>query len=228
MARVLILSGAGLSAPSGLKTFRGNDGLWENYDVMEVCSVSGYAKNPSFVHKFYDERRAQLKEVLPNKAHFCLAKIKEEFDDQICIMTQNVDDLLERANCKDVIHLHGFLPNLRCKSCGKTFYIGYESQENKICPFCKSKNLRHDIVMFGEAAPMYSVLYNELLKADLFVAIGTSGEVLDVANFAKMVGNSILNNYEKSFIDASFNKVYIQSCETAIFKIYEDIKNFLK
>ncbi len=227
MAKVLILSGAGLSAPSGLKTFRGNGGLWENYDIMEVCSVQGYIKNPKLVHKFYDERRVQLKKVLPNKAHFCIAKIKEKFGNEICVMTQNIDDLLERANCKDVIHLHGFLPNLRCKSCGKTFYVGYESQENKICPFCKSAKIRHDVVMFGEIAPNYSLLYNELSKANLFIAIGTSGEVLDVGKFAKIVGNSILNNYEKSFMDFYFDKVYLESCETALPKICKDIENFL-
>lgn len=108
MKKVLILSGAGLSAESGLKTFRESNGLWEEYDVMEVCSASGFRKNPKKVREFYDERRAQLEKVKPNHAHEMIAKLKTEFKDQIFVITQNVDDLLERAGCKGVIHLHGF------------------------------------------------------------------------------------------------------------------------
>lgn len=156
MKNIMILSGAGLSAPSGLKTFRDNDGLWEEYDVMEVCSATGFRKNPKKVLDFYDARRAQLQNVKPNHAHEKIAQLKEKWGKNLFVITQNVDDLLERAGCKDVVHLHGFLPELRCLKCEEIFNIGYEKITDKQCPKCKSKDLRHNIVMFEEQAPAYA------------------------------------------------------------------------
>lgn len=228
MKRVLILSGAGLSAQSGLKTFRDSGGLWEQYDVMEVCSVDGFAKNPKKVLDFYDKRREQLADCKPNLAHEMIASIKGEFANNIAVLTQNVDDLLEKANCPDVIHLHGYLPEIRCKNCDFTFNIGYESIDKKICPKCKSSNLRHNIVMFGEMAPFYKNLYDELMLCDMFVCIGTSGEVLDVANFAKGMKYSILNNLDSSHLDKYFTKCYIKPATIVAKDIQNDIREFLQ
>lgn len=228
MKKVLILSGAGLSAESGLKTFRDSNGLWEEYNVMEVCSVEGFAKNPKKVLSFYDKRREQLAACEPNLAHKMISSIKNEFPQNIVVFTQNVDDLLERANCSDIIHLHGFLPELRCWQCDCIFNIGYESIDGKICPKCESIDLRHNIVMFGESAPMYKILYNELMICDMFVCIGTSGEVLDVASFAKKVKFSILNNLESSHLDKFFTKCYIETASLASKNIEEDIRKFLQ
>ena len=228
MKNVMILSGAGLSAPSGLKTFRDNNGLWEEYDVMEVCSASAFRKNPKKVLDFYDMRRAELAKVKPNHAHFVLAKLKAKFPQNIFMLTQNVDDLLERANCKDVIHLHGFLPQLRCLECGKIFNIGYESREHQICPFCKSANLRHHIVMFEEQASEYQTLYTLLEKTHLFISIGTSGEVLPVGHYARMCEKSILNLLESDeSLEACFNKVYKEDIIKAVDKIALDVEEFL-
>lgn len=227
MKKVLILSGAGLSAASGLKTFRDSDGLWENYDVMEVCSTTGFAKDRQKVLDFYDERRIQLGSVAPNYAHKVLADLKNKFKDQILIMTQNVDDLLERAGCADVIHLHGFLPNLRCELCGSTWNIGYKKIAGQICPKCASKMVRHNIVMFGEMAPEYEKLYSAISECELFVCIGTSGEVLNVASFARQMPYSILNNLDKSRIDRYFDKCYIEPAVSAADKIARDIDEFL-
>lgn len=228
MKNVMILSGAGLSAPSGLKTFRDHDGLWEEYDVMEVCSASGFKKNPKKVLDFYDLRRAQLAKVKPNHAHFALAKLKTKFPQNIFMLTQNVDDLLERANCGGVIHLHGFLPELRCLKCGTIFNIGYESMENKHCPACKSANLRHNIVMFEEQAPEYQRLYELLEQTHLFIAIGTSGAVLPVGHYARMCERSILNLLESDeALQACFTKVYKEDILSAVDKIILDVEEFL-
>ncbi|EAL3910770.1 NAD-dependent deacetylase [Campylobacter upsaliensis] len=228
MKNVMILSGAGLSAPSGLKTFRDNDGLWEEYDVMEVCSASGFRKNPKKVLDFYDLRRAQLAKAKPNHAHFTLAKLKAKFPHNIFMLTQNVDDLLERAKCEGVIHLHGFLPELRCLKCKKVFNIGYESIQNKTCPSCQSANLRHNIVMFEEQAPEYQRLYELLEQTHLFVAIGTSGAVLPVGHYAKMCERSILNLLESDEgLEACFTKVYKEDIVSAVDKIILDVEEFL-
>ncbi|CZE46283.1 SIR2 family NAD-dependent protein deacylase [Campylobacter geochelonis] len=228
MHEVLILSGAGLSAQSGLKTFRDSNGLWEEYDVMEVCSTQGFRKDRPKVLNFYNKRRAQLKDVEPNFAHKTIAQIKAKFGDKISVLTQNVDDLLERAGCEDVVHLHGELTKLRCEKCGSVFEVGYEAQTGKICPMCKSDKIRHHIVMFGELAPLYETLYQRLEEAKLFVCIGTSGEVLNVASYARMVGLSILNNLESSRIDPYFTKCYIEPATTAAPKIAKNIENFIR
>lgn len=227
MKNVMILSGAGLSAESGLKTFRDNGGLWEQHDLMEVCSATGFAKNPSKVLDFYDERRAQLKEVVPNKAHEVIAKLKDTYKDNLFVVTQNVDDLLERAGCKEIIHLHGFLPELRCLECENIFNIGYESYKDKSCPKCDSKHIRHNIIMFEEQAPAYNTLHKLLEQTHLFIAIGTSGTVLPVHCYARMCEQSILNGLDIAELRSCFDKAYEENASTAILKISEDIREFL-
>ncbi len=197
MKKAFIISGAGLSAESGLRTFRDSDGLWEEFDVMEVCSTEGWMRDREKVTRFYNARRAQLKDVEPNSAHFALAKLEQKYPGQIWNLTQNVDDLLERAGCKEVVHLHGTLRDLRCEDCGHVLDIEYDSQDGKVCQRCESDNIRHNVVMFGEAAPMYRYLQIALEESDLFIAIGTSGAVIDVANLADKCKRSILLNPKK-------------------------------
>ena len=228
MKKVLILSGAGLSAASGLRTFRDSGGLWEEYDISEVCSVPGFERNRQKVLKFYDDRRAQLKGCEPNLAHFTIAKLKAEFGEAIVVQTQNVDDLLERAGCEGVVHLHGFLPQIRCEVCGHIQNIGYAPIAGQKCAKCGSEKMRHHIVMFGEAAPHYADLYAALQECDLFVCIGTSGEVLDVASYTRYFEFSILNNLDASRIDRFFDKCYTESAVTAAPKWEADIRNFLQ
>lgn len=229
MKNIMILSGAGLSAPSGLKTFRDNGGLWDEYDVMEICSAIGFRKNPKKVLDFYDARRLELANVKPNYAHKQIAKLKEKWGKNLFVLTQNVDDLLERAGCKEVIHLHGFLPELRCLKCGEIFNIAYNLMANKKCPKCKSENLRHNIVMFEEAAPAYNTLYSLLSQTSLFISIGTSGAVLPVGEYVRMCEKSILNIYEKDEnLETFFDKIYIENVLSAIDKITQDIDEFMK
>lgn len=233
MKRVMILSGAGLSAESGLKTFRDSGGLWEEYDVMEVCSDRGFRADRQKVLDFYDKRRAQLALCEPNEAHKMIARIKAKYKEQIAVLTQNVDDLLERAGCVDVVHLHGFLPEIYCEDCKNIEYIGYESIKGRVCKACGSKKLRHNIVMFGEMAPFYKNLYDELdalkkAQDSLFVCIGTSGEVLNVGAFANYANFSILNNYEETTLNLAFDKSYTERATTAAAKIEADIEEFFR
>ncbi|MDH5464243.1 MAG: NAD-dependent deacetylase, partial [Thiovulaceae bacterium] len=175
MAKVVILSGAGLSAESGIRTFRESDGLWEEYDVAEVCSTQGFQANRQKVLDFYDLRRADIEFKEPNAAHEMVARIKKRFPKDIAVITQNVDNLLERAGCPEIVHLHGTLTDLRCEDCEHVFTIGYRSQNGLVCPACESELVRHNVVMFGESAPMYRVLSQELSDAQLLIVIGTSG-----------------------------------------------------
>jgi NAD-dependent deacetylase len=228
MKKVLILSGAGISAESGIRTFRDGDGLWEEYDVMEVCSVQGFARNPKLVADFYDARRRDLEDKSSNVAHEMVARLKAKYPYQIDVLTQNVDDLFERAGCDEVIHLHGTLTQLRCEDCGRVFSIGYESQVGVVCPGCESDRIRHNVVMFGEAAPMYEKLQESVEECDMLVVIGTSGQVINVAAIAQWFDHTILNNYDSDpMLDRYFKTHYIEKATTAAAKIEADIETFL-
>lgn len=228
MKKVLILSGAGISAESGIRTFRDVDGLWEEYNVMDVCSVEGFERDPGLVADFYDARRRDLKDKLPNAAHEMVSRLKQRFPERIEVLTQNVDDLFERAHCPGVIHLHGILTDLRCEECGRVFEIGYESQNGAICPSCESHNIRHNVVMFGEAAPMYAELQRAVNECDMLVVIGTSGYVINVAMFAQWFEHSILNNLDSDgMLDPYFKTRYIEKATTAAPKIEKEIETFL-
>ena len=194
--KVYILSGAGLSAESGIRTFRDSDGLWEDYSIEEVCSTYGFKKDRQKVLDFYDARRADIEKKEPNHAHKRLAELKKQYPDNIVMLTQNVDDMLERAGCDEVIHLHGTLTDLRCERCKYVFPIGYQSQEGATCPKCNATTIRHNVVMFGESAPAYAHLNKLYNEAEMVVVIGTSGNVIDTAYIAQLIENSVLNNLD--------------------------------
>jgi len=230
MNRVLILSGAGLSAESGIRTFRDSNGLWEEYDVMEVCSAEGFLKDRSKVLDFYDMRRRDISDKVPNAAHFMIAELKKHFPENIAVLTQNVDDLLERAECPDVIHLHGTLRDLRCESCGHIWDIGYGPIKGHICPQCQSSNVRHNVVMFHEPAPAYQTLYEKINECHkgLFIAIGTSGQVIDAGGIAKYFRFSVLNNRDpEPSMDYCFSKVIHRKATEAAPETRKIILNFI-
>jgi len=234
MAKVIILSGAGLSAESGIKTFRDSDGLWEEYDVKVVCSYDSLEKNEALTLEFYDKRRKELASKEPNLAHIEYAKLKKKYPNDIAIITQNVDDLFEKAGLiqDEIIHLHGFLPEVRCRGCGKIYNIGYKSIydfHNGFCPSCGEK-LRPNIVFFGEMAPMYEKLNEEIKDCEFVVIVGTSGNVIGVNTMANFIENSILNNLEESSAieHQLFKKVLFKPATKAVGEIVEDIENFLK
>lgn len=201
----MILSGAGLSAESGIKTFRDHDGLWEEYDVMQVCSTKGWEEDRTLVTEFYNARRKDLEDKEPNKAHISLAALEKKYPDKIYNLTQNVDNLLEKAGCKNVIHLHGTLTDLRCEECGHIWDIIYASQsENDVCPSCQSSLIRHNVVMFGESVPAYSRISEAAQKCKLFIAIGTSGQVIDIVPIALQFKHSVLINPKREEYMTSF------------------------
>lgn len=230
MAKVVIFSGAGISAESGLSTFRDADGLWEKYRIEEICTAGCLNWNRENTLTFYDARREQLDSVMPNAAHYAIAKLQEKYSKDIAIITQNVDDLFERAGCKDILHLHGFLPRLRCEACGTTHLIGYTKQSRELrCQNCGG-SFRPDIVFFGEAAPMYEHLYDAMQDCEFLAIIGSSGNVIAMDHFARHVKISILNNLEKSdaINERVYTKVLYKKATEAIDEIVVDVERFLK
>ncbi|MDB2562277.1 NAD-dependent deacetylase [Sulfurimonas sp.] len=233
MAKVVILSGAGLSAESGISTFRDSGGLWEEYDVSVVCNYDSLERNEELTIDFYDKRRAELSSKEANYAHKVLADLKKTYGEDIAIITQNVDNLFEKAglSSNDVLHLHGFMTEVRCQDCSEIFDIKYEKQNNfndGFCPSCSGK-LRPNIVFFGEQAPLYENLSQHINDCQLLVVLGTSGEVIGVNVMARYIENSILNNLEasESIDDSLFSKVLYMKATEAIDEIAESIEEFL-
>ena len=184
MKNIVVLTGAGMSAESGIATFRDADGLWEGHDVMEVASPEGFYNNPALVLDFYNQRRAQLKNVTPNKGHFNLQKLEKHF--KVAIVTQNVDDLHERAGSTSVLHLHGELRKVRSI---KNEALVYNWEEDLILgDLCEEKRqLRPHIVWFGEEVPMIDKAVELVKKADILVIIGTSMQVYPAAGLVNYV-----------------------------------------
>ncbi len=185
MKHLVALTGAGISAESGLKTFRDSDGMWENYNVMEVASYEGWLKNKKLVLEFYNQRRRQLKEAKPNAAHIGLVELEKFF--KVSIITQNVDDLHEKAGSKNILHLHGELTKARStKDPSYIIDIGYNDiRLGDLCPTCSQ--LRPNIVWFGEAVPAFSDAVEIVRSADIFVIIGTSMIVYPAAGLIDYV-----------------------------------------
>lgn len=185
---IVVLTGAGISAESGVATFRDNDGLWENHNIEDVATPEAYMRDPVLVQEFYNKRRAQLKTVEPNAAHKALAKLQDEFDGSVTIVTQNVDDLHERAGAKDVIHMHGELKKIRCRACAAVHVWADDCEQETKCPACgRSEVLRPHIVWFGEMPFHMDTITEKLDACDLFISIGTSGNVYPAAGFVAMV-----------------------------------------
>jgi len=182
---IVILTGAGISAESGLATFRGPDGLWEGHRVEDVCTPEALARNPALVHRFYDERRARLDAVKPNPAHEALAALDAEWPGNLLLVTQNVDDLHERAGTRRLIHMHGELRSALCAACGKAIPWSAPLPPETTCAGCGKPRLRPDIVFFGEMPYEMAVIDEALRRADLFVSIGTSGAVYPAAGFVQ-------------------------------------------
>lgn len=186
---IVILTGAGISAESGLRTFRAADGLWEGHAIEEVATPEGYRRNPNLVNEFYNARRRQLAEVEPNPAHIALAKLQKVYDGEVLIVTQNVDDLHERAGAK-VLHIHGELLRARCTKTQKSIPWREDILPDTISPFDKTATMRPDIVWFGEMPFFMDEIYSALEGCDLFVSIGSSGNVYPAAGFVEIARRS--------------------------------------
>jgi NAD-dependent deacetylase len=236
--KIIIFSGAGISAESGISTFRDSNGLWEKHRIEDICNQFTWKKNFELVHQFYNQRRLQLNNVTFNNAHEVVAKIQKKYGDDCHVITQNVDDLFERAGCTNVLHVHGELKYMNCEACGEHWEIGYKEFDVNIssCPKCGSvKGVRPDIVFFGGNAPNYKKMFKLFDAASngssIVIVVGTLGNVIPIEDILKGTPcMKILNNLDKSqYIDDKiFDKVYFEEATTALAKIETYIEQFWK
>ena len=208
--KIVVLTGAGISAESGVPTFRDADGLWEGHRVEDVATPGAYDVQPSVVHRFYDARRSALAAVAPNAAHRALARLEEHVGDDLLVVTQNIDDLHERAGSRRVLHMHGELRSALCRGCRRRLPWHTDLGDFPPCPRCGVSELRPDVVWFGEMPYEMDRIIGALEAADLFVSIGTSGAVYPAAGFvhhARVHGARTLEvNLEPSEGAASFDE----------------------
>ncbi len=215
--RIVILTGAGVSAESGLATFRDSDGLWEKHDPMQIATPEAFARDPELVYRFYNARRRQLRDVVPNDAHRALAQLQAAFGADVFLITQNVDDLHERGGSKQVCHMHGELNSMLCRACCQAQAVSGDYDGRSRCPECGEQGtLRPDIVWFGEVPYHMETIFQRLRRCDLFVAIGTSGVVYPAAGFVQEAlaagARTVEINKEVSEVAGFFHE---QRCGTA-------------
>lgn len=189
MTNIVILTGAGISAESGLGTFRDEGGLWAQHRIEDVATPEGFARNPQLVVDFYNTRRAQAAEAKPNPAHEALARLAKAHPGQVTLVTQNVDDLHEKSGSPEVIHMHGALNSALCSQCEHRWTAPLQMRVGEPCPRCAAPAGRPDIVWFGEIPYAMHVIEDRLAEADIFAAIGTSGNVYPAAGFVQMANH---------------------------------------
>lgn len=233
--KVVFFTGAGVSAESGISTFRDTNGLWENHNVDDICNYHTWKKNKELVFEFYNQRRLQLATVKPNLIHTTIANLQKKYGkENIQIVTQNVDNLFEEAGCEDVLHVHGFLTEIQCTRCNHIFDIGYNNiKHDEKCPSCGYANhLKPNIIFFYESAPKYrdmNNIFNSLNdEKDLFIVIGTMGNVIPINSYVQTIySEKILNNLEKNqYINEKyFQHVFYEKGTEAIQKIETIIEN---
>ncbi len=209
---IVVLTGAGISAESGIKTFRASDGLWEEHRVEDVATPEGFEADPELVQRFYNQRRQQLLSdgIEPNPAHYALAKLEAEFPGEFLLVTQNIDDLHERAGSKNLIHMHGELLKMHCRYSQQVFDIREDLDVDQRCTCCGLQGaLRPHVVWFGEMPLEMERIADALERCDLFIAIGTSGHVYPAAGFvqqARLAGAATLEqNLEASAVGSAFS-----------------------
>ena len=202
LRNIVVLTGAGISAESGIDTFRDAGGLWEKHRVEDVATPQGYERDAALVQRFYDARREAVQKVAPNPAHEALARLDREWEGGLLIVTQNVDDLHERAGASRVVHMHGELLSALCPMCERRHRWTGPLIDRPECPSCEVRSLRPDVVWFGEMPYQMDRIYAALRSAHLFVSIGTSGAVYPAAGFvsdARELGVKTLElNLERS------------------------------
>jgi NAD-dependent deacetylase len=214
ISNIVVLTGAGISAESGVATFRGPDGLWEGHRVEDVATPEAFRRDPALVQAFYDARRERLGQVEPNAAHRALARLDSEWPGELLIVTQNVDDLHERAGTRRLLHMHGELKSAWCRGCdSRTAWAG-ELSSGPACPACgRSGELRPDIVWFGEMPYEMERIDRALLDCDLFVSIGTSGAVYPAAGFVQTARYAGARTLELN-LEPSLGSVYFDESRT--------------
>jgi NAD-dependent deacetylase len=226
-ASIVVLTGAGMSAESGVPTFRGVDGLWEGHRIENVASPEAFARDPELVHRFYNLRRAALNTVEPNAGHLALARLEREWRSRFLLVTQNVDDLHERAGSEKLIHMHGELRKARCEGCGAVLSWTQDLACGTRCRACgEIGGLRPHIVWFGEFPFEMDTILAALKRADLFLCIGTSGVVYPAAGFAQIAAERpqcrlIEMNVEATAISHQFHEHIIGPAAVELPKLVE-------
>jgi len=188
--RIVVLTGAGISAESGINTFRDNGGLWEKHRLEDVATPEAFERDPVLVQRFYNARRNQLETVHPNAAHIALAEFEKEFTGEFLLVTQNVDHLHQEAGSQNLIHMHGELKKSRCVNTGQIHDQHTDIDHKSVCRCCGTTSLRPHIVWFGEMPLLMDDIYEALEACDLFISIGTSGNVYPAAGFVE-VANAV-------------------------------------
>lgn len=211
---IVILTGSGISAESGIATFRGADGTWENQRLKDVATPHAFLKNRQRVYQFYNERRRQAQLAQPNSAHRALSELEAHVKGRFLLVTQNVDDLHEKAGSQQIAHMHGSLNSALCLSCGMRGVWQGDMDDTSCCPSCHTGRLRPDIVWFGEMPYEMQSIENALSSCDIFISIGTSGRVYPAAGFVELAQASgaecvELNIDPDEAYSSAFDKVII-------------------
>ena len=213
MEKIVILTGAGISAESGLGTFRDEGGLWSQHRIEDVATPEGFARDPALVQGFYNARRVQAAKAQPNAAHHALARLQRDWPGEVIIVTQNVDGLHESGGAQDVLHMHGELAGALCAACDHRWTAPPEMTVGHACPACNNPTARPDVVWFGEMPYHMDAIYDHLAGAAIFASIGTSGQVYPAAAFvheAAMSGaRTVELNLEPSSGASSFDEVIL-------------------
>ena len=226
--KIAVLTGAGISAESGVPVFRSEDGLWEQHRIEDVATYEGFMRDKTMVHNFYNTMRQSLKSKVPNPAHKALTKLQQGLEakgGKLFLITQNIDDLHEKAGSHDIIHMHGELNNILCGSCGARIPFSDNSSVESVCPKCGRKTMRPDIVWFGEMPYRMDEIERCLGECNLFIAVGTSGVVYPAAGFVqicKHLGKPCLEfNLEPSAVHNMFTVSYYGKAGTTLPKFVD-------
>jgi NAD-dependent deacetylase len=227
---VVILTGAGISAESGIQTFRAQDGLWEDHKIEDVATPEGFDRDPDLVQDFYNQRRLKLQDpkIQPNAAHVALGRLEQELEGSVTIITQNIDNLHERGGSSNVIHMHGELLKSRCSESNQVIEELGEIKTGDLCHCCQiPSQMRPHVVWFGEMPLRMGEIYQSLEEADLFISIGTSGVVYPAAGFvhdAKMHGaHTIEINLEPSAIESEFEEKRYGKASIEVPRLVEEV-----
>ena len=224
---LVILTGAGISAESGIRTFRDQNGLWEEHRIEDVASPEGFKRDRGLVNRFYNARRNQLKDpiIKPNAAHLALAELEKEWEGPFLLVTQNVDNLHERVGSRKLVHMHGELNKVRCEWCDEPEHFIEDILPETLCRHCGRASLRPHIVWFGEMPLFMDEIMDALDTAEIFVAIGTSGNVYPAAGFVNRAlrAETIEVNLQGSEISTNFRKHYVGPASEAVPQLVNDL-----
>ncbi|MNJ96692.1 NAD-dependent protein deacylase [compost metagenome] len=228
---IVVLTGAGISAESGIRTFRDQDGLWEEHRIEDVATPEAFSRNPSLVQKFYNLRRAQMKDskVSPNAAHLALAELEAAWEGEFLLVTQNVDSLHDRAGSKKPLHMHGRLDRVFCLFCDEHFTWTEDLAVDQSCPHCeKPGGVRPDIVWFGEMPYHLDEIFGALERADFFISIGTSGNVYPASGFVQLAwkARKIEVNMKDTGISGAFDEHLVGPASVEVPRLVADLLKY--